>query len=188
MESNTIIKGVDDVKKFISGLLVGFLIAFAASASAETVSLVGKTVQGETPISLNGEELDVKGAIIDGVTQAPVRALAEKLGLGVNYDPTYGVILTGSVKEATDLPQTSTGDNIKAEPKVDPEYRLKWIDNEIKTIEIIKFAHQANIENKTTPESEKEKSRQKLKELDDRIAELLAEKAELEAQLATTPE
>lgn len=76
--------GVTDLKKWsylLSGILIGAIIATSGSAAAAQIkSLVGQKVTGELNVVINGEKLDEKGAVINGKTNAPVRAISDAIG------------------------------------------------------------------------------------------------------------
>lgn len=67
---------------YITGaFLLGVVVASSAgTVSAQVKSLIGKKVTGELSVVVNGQKLQDKGAVIDGKTNAPVRALADSLG------------------------------------------------------------------------------------------------------------
>ena len=74
------------MKKFIMGLILGAALSFTVSANAEEIkSLIGKQVDGETVVLLDGVELPVQAAIIQGTTYAPVRAIGEAVGKTVDW-------------------------------------------------------------------------------------------------------
>ncbi|MDN4069930.1 hypothetical protein QYF50_18675 [Paenibacillus vini] len=74
-----------------SFILGGFLLGVAVTLSSGTVfaevqSLIGKKVSGEMNVIVNGTKLDDKGAVIEGRTNAPVRALAASLGADLKVE------------------------------------------------------------------------------------------------------
>lgn len=73
------------MKKFVSGLLVGFLLALPAFAAAEQFSMVGKKVQVEYPVFIDGEQLPVNAIAIDGTSYAPLRVVGEAIGYDVSF-------------------------------------------------------------------------------------------------------
>lgn len=74
------------MKKFIMGLILGAGLTLAFSVSAESIqSLIGKQVDGEATVVLDGVDLPVKAAIIEGTTYAPVRAVGEAVGKDVDW-------------------------------------------------------------------------------------------------------
>lgn len=65
----------------ISGIVIGALVATSGSAFADQVkSFVGQKVAKEVSVTINGKKLEQKGIIVNGVTNAPVRAVAEAIG------------------------------------------------------------------------------------------------------------
>jgi len=73
------------MRKFLLGLLVGLMIAVAAPAYGAVSSLVGKYVQGEYPVKVDGSPLANKSIAIDGTTYAPLRAIGEAIGYDVTF-------------------------------------------------------------------------------------------------------
>lgn len=73
------------MRKYLIGFLVGALVATAGVAAADTVSLVGKKIQGEAIVTLDGEQIDT-AIIVDGKSYAPVRSVAEATGLKAGYE------------------------------------------------------------------------------------------------------
>lgn len=71
------------MKKVIIASLV-FLMLGAAVVYAESTSLIGRKVQSEVVVTLDGEEIG-SVIIIDGVSYAPVRVIAEASGLKAGY-------------------------------------------------------------------------------------------------------
>lgn len=59
---------------------------FKKDVQAELSSLVGKSIDGYVAIVVNGRELKEKGILVAGTSYAPVRPLAEALGLKVGWD------------------------------------------------------------------------------------------------------
>jgi len=71
------------VKRFITGLITGVLIALPISVFAD--GMIGKQVQTVVPVKVDGEYLDVDAIGIEGRTFAPVRALADAFGKEVDW-------------------------------------------------------------------------------------------------------
>lgn len=69
-------------KVIVSSLAI--LMLGAAVIYADSVSLVGRKVQSEAAITLDGKEIG-SVLIIDGVSYAPVRVIAEASGLTAGY-------------------------------------------------------------------------------------------------------
>ncbi|MGG1879356.1 copper amine oxidase [Paenibacillus cisolokensis] len=63
------------------GTVFGVFIALGGTVFADQVnSLIGKKVTGEMTVIVNGKELSEKGAVINGRTNAPVRAVVDAVG------------------------------------------------------------------------------------------------------------
>lgn len=78
----------------ILGIIIGFVTAIALPVAAEEIqSIVGKQIQGEYGVTLNGNPLETKAGVIDGTSYLPVRAISEALGLDVDFDDVTGIIL-----------------------------------------------------------------------------------------------
>lgn len=72
------------MKKYIAGFLAGALFTVAGAAFADDIqSLIGKKIQGETVVELNGQALDT-AIIVDGKSYAPVRVIGEAAGYDVS--------------------------------------------------------------------------------------------------------
>lgn len=72
------------MKKYITGFLAGALFTVAGAAFADDIqSLIGKKIQGEAVVELNGQALDT-AIIVDGKSYAPVRAIGEAAGYDVS--------------------------------------------------------------------------------------------------------
>jgi len=65
----------------VGGFTLGLVVALTTNTAYGAVqSLVGKKVTGEMTVIVNGTKLQDKGAVIEGRTNAPVRALVDALG------------------------------------------------------------------------------------------------------------
>lgn len=73
------------MRKYFIGFIAGVLVATASVAAADTLSLVGKKIQSEAVVTLDGEEIG-KAIITDGTSFAPIRIVAEATGLKVGYE------------------------------------------------------------------------------------------------------
>lgn len=71
----------------VGGFVLGLVVAMSANTAYGAVqSLIGKKVSGEVSVVVNGKELTDKGAIIDGVTNVPARALSNALGASIQLE------------------------------------------------------------------------------------------------------
>lgn len=73
------------MKKFVLGVLFGALIFGGTSVLADSVSLIGKSIQNEFPVFYNNERLEAKAIAVDGVSYLPVRAIGDALGARVEF-------------------------------------------------------------------------------------------------------
>jgi len=77
--------GGEYMRKYLIGFIAGVLVATASVAAADTISLVGKKVQSEAIVTLDGEAIGT-ALIIDGTSYPPLRVVAEAVGVGVGYE------------------------------------------------------------------------------------------------------
>ncbi|KUP23115.1 hypothetical protein [Paenibacillus sp. DMB5] len=86
------------MKKYIFGFLVGAIFTVSTTAFADDIkSLVGKAIQGEAPVIVDGQQLDT-AIIVDGKSYAPVRVIGEAAGYSVSVDGKK-IILKSEVKD-----------------------------------------------------------------------------------------
>ncbi|EHS59468.1 hypothetical protein [Paenibacillus sp. Aloe-11] len=73
------------MKKYVAGFLAGALFTIGATSFADEIqSLVGKKIQGETAVSVNGKSVD-KAIVVEGKSYAPVRSIGEATGMKVQF-------------------------------------------------------------------------------------------------------
>lgn len=104
------------MKKYIVGMLFGFFIAFSISANASNIStLIGKVIQGEFPVTVNGVKLDKNAVVVDGTSYLPVRAIGSATGYDITFDSDLGIILKKSgVTNKMSISNTTQTDSEKA--------------------------------------------------------------------------
>ncbi|WP_339306554.1 hypothetical protein [Paenibacillus sp. FSL R5-0519] len=72
------------MKKYIAGFLAGALFTVAGAAFADDIqSLIGKKIQGQTVIKVDGQVLDT-AIIVEGKSYSPTRSIAEAAGYDVS--------------------------------------------------------------------------------------------------------
>ncbi|MDC0762894.1 MULTISPECIES: hypothetical protein [Brevibacillus] len=81
------------MRKYIIGTLFGLLIGTSISVYAEVVSMVGKVVEGELLVNINGKTLNNKAIVVDGTSYLPVHAIGDTLGYNASYVPNEGIKL-----------------------------------------------------------------------------------------------
>jgi hypothetical protein len=80
------------MKKFIFGLLVGMALMVTGNVfAADIQSLIGKTIQGQFGVTVDGKSLDMPAIVVDGTSFLPVRSFGESVGYAVYFD-TEGAI------------------------------------------------------------------------------------------------
>jgi len=74
------------MRKFVIGLIAGALLMFSTQAfGAEIKSFIGKKIQGEYAVYVDGKPLDVKAIGANGSTFTPNRALADAVGYDIKF-------------------------------------------------------------------------------------------------------
>lgn len=125
------------MKKYIIGGLVGFLLAVPFTAFGEQLTNIGKKVQEEYDVMVDGEKLPVKAISIDGTTYTPNRTLSEALDYDITFADNTVVYSRQSVTEVpTPVPvetPTESGDAVATEPVTQP---VTEPASEQKTIEL----------------------------------------------------
>lgn len=79
--------------KKVPFIILSIIALFASSPAIaeEFQNMVGKQVQGQFLVKVNGKELEVQAIVIDGTSYLPVRAISEALGKEVTFDPVLGI-------------------------------------------------------------------------------------------------
>lgn len=90
------------MRKYLIGIVVGMLISVGTTALADEISNVGKKIEVEVPVVLNGEELPVKAIAFEGTSYLPVRAVGESLGLEVDYKDGVIYLAGGTVQNVAE--------------------------------------------------------------------------------------
>lgn len=82
------------MKRTIVAFIAGAVLATAGSVYAEDIqTLIGKQIQGEIPVKVNGETLEKKAIYVDGTSYLPVRAIGDALNMDVKFNAEMGVEL-----------------------------------------------------------------------------------------------
>lgn len=63
--------------RFVAGIVVGIILSISTTAFADTISLIGKKIDGEFAVTLEGKQLSSKAGVIEGTSYLPVRAVSE---------------------------------------------------------------------------------------------------------------
>jgi hypothetical protein len=73
------------MKKIIISIFIGAALVYSGSAMADSISKIGKKVDAEYTVFVDGKELTVKAIGVEGVSTTPNRALAEAVGYDVEF-------------------------------------------------------------------------------------------------------
>ncbi|BFH13537.1 copper amine oxidase [Paenibacillus melissococcoides] len=116
----------------LTGVVIGAIVATAGSAYAEQIkSLVGKKVTGEYTVIVDGKTLADKGAVIEGRTNAPVRGLADALGVDMKVEGKKIIITSDDTDSASNTTPTNTNNPYLGRSKADLEKSRDSIQNDI---------------------------------------------------------
>jgi len=163
------------MKKILLGFIIGVLVTFPLYALANTVSLIGKTVDSEVPVKLDGKYLGTKAIAIQGTSYLPVRSLTEAIGYNVQYDGGKKEIIVSSPIEPTNPTNPANPDTSVEEW----QNSLEYINGQIQFIEGEILSHKMAISTESDPTRLAELN-QKVRELEEELARLKAKKEELE--------
>src|SRR5690606_3332597 len=123
---------VRGMRKYLIGVIIGAILLFGAQTFAD--SLIGKKVDGVVKVTVDGSELETAAVVIEGVSYAPLRAVAESLQLEVEYSDGV-VMLSRQDKEDSNL-QEQIKDEIRREIEaVEKEKEIEKIQNAIRGLE-----------------------------------------------------
>lgn len=162
-------------------MLIGAALTLSFNVSAAVESIIGKQVQGEVAVKLNGAELSNKAAIVDGTSYLPVRSIGESLGLNVDFKNNE-VVLDQKPKEAPKVTETVTQ---TPQDPVKPKRTIEQLDGMIQELNINIWTMKAGIESKKEDDARVPEYKERLKKYEADLAELEKEKAALEQQALT---
>ncbi|MGO4543222.1 hypothetical protein AB4Z29_00280 [Paenibacillus sp. 2TAB23] len=155
------------------GIMIGSVLTFGVGAAADSISLVGKKISGETDVLVNGVKLGT-AIIVNGSSYAPVRVIGEAAGFEVGF-VNKKVVLGAPKGEVTNPVETQT--DTKKERIAEIKKRGAAIDDRNSEIIMIGFS-QAD----TLTEQQKEAYKLEIESLKIEADELKKELAELEKQ------
>lgn len=121
------------MRKYIVGFMVGLLFASAFPVYGAVTSMIGKKVQAENKVEVNGKSLDVTSVNIGGTTYAPNRAIADALGMDIKFE--NNTVVFSSKEKAGDTVTTQTpNDQLTALYKERDQLSQKILDINLKRI------------------------------------------------------
>lgn len=167
------------MKKFVFGLILGAGLAFSVSTYAEEVkNFIGASIQGQFPVTVGGEVITSPGIVVDGISYLPTRTIAELAGFEVKFDADLGIELTK--KEVVTGVGIQMGEVTKDRMIEQLKDQINKLNMQIDTAKATVTVTEGFVErNPDSPEWEAN-----LQQSKDFLADLEAQKAELEAQLA----
>ncbi|KKO51157.1 hypothetical protein [Paenibacillus sp. DMB20] len=140
------------VKKLVAGFILGAFIMMSAQAFGDGISFIGKKVDGQTTVTINGEEIG-EAVIINGKSFAPVREITEGFGGKVEQASGKGIALKMDdvSVSTTDNPNTDNTSTDNTKLKSELEQKIDQQKKQIKSInEVI-----AGLEEQLVPLKEK---------------------------------
>ena len=173
------------MRKFFAGVLVGFLLSVPTFAIAQQISMIGKEVQSEFPIIVNGETLPVKAIGIEGTSYAPLRAVGEISGYQVDFKDRTVIFTSVSSIEQGEEGESVTTITEEQDVKVDHGYTLETINEAIKKKEEAIEEHTKLLEyslERFGPSPDTDKAKAAIEQAKEELEKLKQIKAELEAQ------
>lgn len=88
------------MKKFIVGLISGMVLTLSISTYAEEIeSYIGKIVEGQFPVIIDGQRADKPGLVIEGTTYLPIRSAGELFGYDVSFIDSQVILNKNEIKE-----------------------------------------------------------------------------------------
>ncbi|MNO44243.1 hypothetical protein D3C76_344800 [compost metagenome] len=175
------------MKKFIAGIVVGALLFGAVPAfAAQVKSLVGQKVTAEYTVTVNGKTLEDKGVVVNGRTNAPVRAISDALGADLLVEGKSIVITTdgAGTPVPSDLDSDSSNDiSVVKQDREKVASEITKHENAIKTYEEKYIPSDERAIKAEILETEKEKRRNVLEQHKAELETLKSELADLQKQL-----
>lgn len=129
------------MKKVIITFFMGVVFSFSATVFAEEAkSMIGRAIEGQFPVKVNGQQLDVPAIVIDGTSFLPVRAIGEALGLEVKFDADMGIELSERKEVPTEMSEEDDAAIQRAEQQIiQLTQRIAENNSNIETWEIEKI-------------------------------------------------
>ena len=93
------------MKKIMIGLIAGMILTLSVSTYAEEIeSYIGKVIEGQFPVIVDGKKVDKPGLVIEGTTYLPVRATADLFGYDIAFVDSQVILnkKTVSIQEVED--------------------------------------------------------------------------------------
>lgn len=166
------------MKKIMIGFIAGAVFMMSAQAFGSGISFVGKKVDGQTPVTLNGEKIG-EAIIIGGKSFAPVRELTNEFGGKVDSANSGGIALSSSVDNEQTV-DNNTAQIAELQNKISAKQadielmnqKLSDLQKKIDDRKAQDISADVQVIEYTTMEQELENQKNKLADLETQLAEL----------------
>jgi hypothetical protein len=168
------------VKKAVAGFLAGVVFMIGAQAFGDSVSKIGKKIQTEYSVTIDGQKLTVPAIAVDGTSYAPVRAMGDATG----YDVSVSGKSISLDKERVAVSSTNQTTQ-PATPQPTFSSGLTEVQNKLATLNGKIAAAAANItatEWQLKDDADNADLKAKLEKYKAEYADLLAQKAKIEQE------
>lgn len=169
------------MKKVVAAFIAGALLMVSVQAFGDSISKIGKKIQTEYTVTVDGQKLTVPAIAVDGTSYAPVRAIGEAAGYNVSVSGKSINLEKESV--ATMIPTSESTASTDPKPTANPaltnsQNKIATLNGKIATTAVsIGFTE---IQLKDDPDNADLKD--KFEKLKAEYADLLAQKAALEQE------
>lgn len=168
------------MKKFMTGLIAGMLIMVSMTTFAEEIeSYIGKVIEGQFPVIVDGQKVDKPGLVIEGTTYLPVRATAELFGYDIAFIDSQVILNKKVVATVQEVEKP-----VEHEPIVETEeMTLPFIESEIErlTLQLNSAIDAIGLRKKVNPDDPYISNFEEIKiEIEEKLAELKRMKKELQ--------
>lgn len=168
------------MKKFMTGLIAGMLLMVSMTTFAEEIeSYIGKVIEGQFPVIVDGQKVDKPGLVIEGTTYLPVRATAELFGYDIAFIDSQVILNKKVVATVQEVEKP-----VELEPIVETEeMTLPFIESEIErlTLQLNSAIDAIGLRKKVNPDDPYISNFEEIKiEIEEKLAELKRMKKELQ--------
>lgn len=168
------------MKKFMTGLIAGMLLMVSMTTFAEEIeSYIGKVIEGQFPVIVDGQKVDKPGLVIEGTTYLPVRATAELFGYDIAFIDSQVILNKKVVATVQEVEKP-----VEPEPIVETEeMTLPFIESEIErlTLQLNSAIDAIGLRKKVNPDDPYISNFEEIKiEIEEKLAELNRMKKELQ--------
>lgn len=168
------------MKKFMTGLIAGMLLMVSMTTFAEEIeSYIGKVIEGQFPVIVDGQKVDKPGLVIEGTTYLPVRATAELFGYDIAFIDSQVILNKKVVATVQEVEKP-----VEPEPIAETEeMTLPFIESEIErlTLQLNSAIDAIGLRKKVNPDDPYISNFEEIKiEIEEKLAELKRMKKELQ--------